>query len=99
MGEFFTDDAPAWFRPPATTPDYMLPAWFGCLSWAAGEPEVRKAFKAKTGMALSGASNPLGRMIDKATGHDLAVAKAFVEFVNDELWGDVTAPLDEDDGP
>ena len=54
---------------PADTPDYMIPAWLGCISWAAGEPVLLEQFKKDTGLSYSAPKNGMDAMIDEATGH------------------------------
>ena len=70
---------------PETDP-LMQGAWYDCLMWAAGEDEIRHAFEEETGMKIKAARSPLDRMIDKATGFDNAIAKAFVEWFNKNIW-------------
>jgi hypothetical protein len=77
---------------PADTPDYMIPAWLGCLHWASQEPWVLEAFMRETGTDISTARSPLDRMIDQATGVNAHIAEAFVRWVNVEIWGPIDGP-------
>ena len=72
---------------PADTPEYMTPAWLGCVRWAASEPEVVDAFLRETGIQWSPASTPLERLIDQATGSDKELVSAFVRWANENVWG------------
>lgn len=73
---------------PADTPDYMAPAWVGCMQWAIGKPEIRAAFEAETGHHYSPPQSPIDRMIDQATSHGSAYVKAFVLWANENVWGE-----------
>lgn len=83
--------------PPDTTPDYMWPAWEGCLRWALGKDEILNAFRAETGNQWHPGRTPIDRMIDKATGVDREFMVAFVAWFNENVWGDVS-DLGERDG-
>ena len=50
---------------PADTPDYMARAWYGCISWALGNDDVRAAFEKETGHRYIAPKNGLDRMIDE----------------------------------
>lgn len=77
---------------PADTTKYMLPAWLGCVSYAANEPQIMDAFIAETGNRWRPGSNKLERMIDSASGADVAFIRAFVLWVNVNLWGPLDGP-------
>lgn len=74
---------------PEDTPAYMAPAWLGCIHWAVGNDEIMAAFRAETGNAWVPASDGLGRLIDEATGADVAFFTAFVQWVNVNVWGPI----------
>lgn len=56
---------------------YMESAFLGFVSFAS--KELMPQFEAECG-AVSLASDPLGQMIDKATGHDAAEAQRFIDW-------------------
>lgn len=80
---------------PADTPEYMTGAWFGCISWALGQPEIVAAFRAETGNNWQPASDVFGQMIDKATGVDRAFLRDFIQWVNVNLWGPIGSAPDD----
>jgi hypothetical protein len=72
---------------PVDTPEYMTPAWLGCIHWAIGTPEIVDAFRRESGMAWTPARNGLDRMIDEATGVEKRFIEAFIEWANANIWG------------
>ena len=78
---------------PKGTPDFMVPAWLGCLSWAIGSDDVRTRFTQETGERLV-SNSPIEQMIDKATGYQDHVITQFVLWVNENIWG----TMDEEEG-
>lgn len=74
---------------PADTPAYMTEAWLGCIYWAIGTADIVARFREDTGNRWEPARTPMERAIDEAAGADLAFVKAFVEWVNANLWGPV----------
>lgn len=89
-------DAPT--RPslmPADTPDYMAPAWAGCLAWAARDPGVIAAFRAETGNAWQPGRTPMERAVDEATGASDAFMQAFVAWFNRAVWGPMEGEGDD----
>lgn len=72
---------------PADTPEYMAPAWLGCIHFALGEPEIVAAFRAATGNLWKPGRNGLDKAIDEATGADWEFIKAFVIWANANVWG------------
>lgn len=81
---------------PADTPDYMLPAWLGCISWALQEPGVVAAFRAETGHHWQPGTTPLEHMIDEATADSpRAFIEAFILWVNANVWGPMDGPKKE----
>jgi len=83
---------------PASTPDFMAPAWAGCLRWAVGKQEILDAFAHETGNQWKPGRSGLDRMIDEATGADRKFFEAFVAWFNVNVWGEVDGPEDSDDG-
>jgi hypothetical protein len=77
--------------------EYLTPAWFGGLSWAIGSPEVMERFRSDTGSKWSPPRSVLGKMIDEATGADVAFIRQFAGWFNENIWGDPGAPLEEED--
>ena len=43
---------------PADTPEYMAPAWLGCLSFASRQPEILAWFHDATGMPTTLGGSP-----------------------------------------
>ncbi len=72
---------------PDDTPDFMAPAWFGCLHWAAGNPEILARFERETGFKWTPGSSPLERAIDDACGMPEKFYDAFVAWVKREPVG------------
>ena len=72
---------------PNDTPDYMTPAWLGCLRWALSEPEIVAQFREETGNQWTPGRTPIESMIDDATGvaHDFIVS--FIVWFNINVWG------------
>ena len=64
----------------------MRMAWVDCLRWAVTEPGILDGFRADTGVKV--AADVIGRMIDTQTGYDAVVARRFVEWFNETVWGD-----------
>lgn len=80
---------------PADTPDYMVEAWLGCISWALTEPAVLEQFQIDTGNRWTPGRNGLEQAIDKATGADVAFLTQFIQWVNANVWGPIDGPVDE----
>ena len=73
---------------PAATPAYMTPAWLGCISWALGEKEIIAAYREDTGDQFTVGRTPIERLVDKATGCDLAFLESFIRWANvQNVWG------------
>jgi hypothetical protein len=81
--------------PPENTPEYMWPAWAGCLHWASGNEDVIKAFESDTGLKWSPPRNAIDVMIDEATGASENHLLRFVSWFNENIWGD---PFGADSG-
>lgn len=81
-----TDDG--FLSPYLPAQDYLWPAWFGCLHWAVGDPDVVAAFRADTGEQWTPGRSPLAQMIDTATGADKAFFVAFAQWMNANIWGE-----------
>jgi hypothetical protein len=77
---------------PADTPDYMIPAWIGCMHWAIGEPNIPGAYREQTGDKWEPGRTGIDRAIDEACGADKAFAERFIRWANAHVWG----PLDGD---
>lgn len=77
---------------PADTPDYMAPAWLGCIGFAARDAGICATFEAETGKRWTPPRNGMDAMIDAATGADWAYVKAFIEWVNVNVWGPIDGP-------
>ena len=68
-------------------PEYMMPAWLGCLQWAIGEPGIIAAFEKDTGLHYSAPRCPIDAMIDEATGLPEKIVTAFIPWFNENVWG------------
>lgn len=69
----------------------MIAPWLGCLEWAMSRTDFLEAFHEDTGnqWKRTPAKSPLERMIDEATGANLAYLRAFIQWHNENLWGDL----------
>jgi hypothetical protein len=74
---------------PSDTPDYMIPAWLGCISWVSKSPQIIEMYCQATGSTYQPARSPIEAMIDQATGRGESEVRKFVLWVNENLWGDV----------
>jgi hypothetical protein len=72
---------------PSDTPEYMTPAWLGCIHFALGNEGIVAEFRADTGEKWSPGATPLDRMIDEATGADRDFLVKFIEWANVNVWG------------
>lgn len=72
---------------PHDVPEYMAPAWFDCLMWAVGEPEIVAAFTQQTGVPAPSCGGGIVGMIDKACGLDEVFAHKFAEWFHQNVWG------------
>lgn len=75
--------------PPKSTPEYMAPMWASFLYWTIKQPDAIAAFEADTGVKVGAAKTPLDRMIDDATGASEGIVKAFVDWFNENVWGEI----------
>ena len=90
-----SDDRP--IQPPDNTPEYMHDAWASCVAWALSDPDIIAAFRADTGIQWQPGKSGIEQMIDKATGADRKFIAAFVEWHNENIWGDPLAPPEDED--
>ena len=74
---------------PADTPEYMVPAWLGCIDFAIGQPEIVAAFRRDTGNNWSPGKTGIDRMIDEATGADRRFIREFIRWANVHVWGPI----------
>lgn len=72
---------------PEDTPDYMLPAWIGCIHWAISEPDVIHAFEAETGMRYAPPKSAIDHAVDQASGYSEGFIRRLIEWVNVNVWG------------
>ena len=68
------------------TSEIVLPAWYGCLNFAAQDADIVAQFSKETGHVPP--RNGLEAAIDEATGHAGDAAIAFVWYVNRWIWGE-----------
>lgn len=75
--------------PPDDTPEFMYPAYFGCLRWAVGFDPVLKLFTADTGINLPKDRTPIEAAVDRACGFNPneEFMRAFVPWFNEQVWG------------
>lgn len=81
---------------PADTPDYMIPAWLGCITFAIRQPGALDQFRADTGFNWEPGKTGIDRMIDEATGREQDFVREFVLWVNRNVWGPVGASDDQE---
>ena len=78
---------------PEGTPEYMAPAYYGCLNWAIGEEYCRKQFEEDTQtQALLLPRSPIELMVDRACGIDrsqdaLDYFNKFKKWHDEFVWG------------
>lgn len=72
---------------PDDTPEYMNPAWLGCIHWALGKEDIMCAFRDETGNEWRPGRTPTDRMIDSACGADEKFLTEFIEWANVNVWG------------
>lgn len=82
--------------PPENTPEYMWPAWVSCLHWASGKREVVDAFERDTGLHWTPPNNTIDAAIDRATGADRHLFEQFIQWFNENIWGDPFAGEGDD---
>jgi len=82
---------------PEDTPEYMAPAYFGCLRWALGKEEILNQFEKDTGKFILIARSGLDKLIDESTGFDPSAdfLRAFVPWFNEWIWGAIDGPGEE----
>ena len=76
-----------------TEDDFNAIAWRDFVAFAWGEPGMREAFTAATGIAIMPAARtPIDAMIDVASGSQAKTMAAFIEWVTRAHWGIDHAP-------
>jgi hypothetical protein len=83
-----SDDKPNPFDGIMPTNPLEAAAWCGCLSWAIGKPEVIAAYRAETGDNWEPGNSGIERIIDTATGRDVAFLRSFAEWMTKNVWGE-----------
>ena len=68
----------------------MAGAWVAAVQHAAGHPGMLAAFKEATGrpFLLAAPRAPIERMVDEATGADVASINDFIDWFNLAVWGE-----------
>ena len=87
---------------PAGTPEFMAPAYYGCLYWAIGHEPIRAQFETDTGTKplISRPRTGIEAFVDKACGIDYVkdateyMAK-FKLWHDANIWGDIDQTLTE----
>lgn len=69
----------------------MGSAFLGLVDYLSRQPDAVEAFKRDTGIAVS-AETPLDQMIDQATGRDRDIAVSFINWVQENHWGEDIPP-------
>lgn len=72
---------------PDDTPDYMLPAWIGCIRFALLEDNIRADFEKDTGMRYTPPRNVIEKMIDDSTGYNDDYIEEFIRWINVNICG------------
>jgi hypothetical protein len=82
---------------PEDTPEYMAPAYFGCLRWALGFDPILDSFFEVTGISLSPARSGINKLVDDATGFDPNenFLRAFLPWFDEQVWGKMDEPGEE----
>ncbi len=70
--------------PPEDVPEYAWGAWYGCLHWAIGDPDILARFKADTGLSYSA---------PRFAGDFFVLA--FVPWFDENIWGKWENPTEE----
>lgn len=65
----------------------MYGFFIGCVRWALGEDAVLQRYREETGDRFQFAKNGIEKMIDQATGNDLAFFQRFADWVEVNLFG------------
>ncbi|MDH0125781.1 hypothetical protein N7376_17400 [Brucella intermedia GD04153] len=65
----------------------MFGFFMGCVRWALVEKRVMDEHRKQTGDKFSPASTAEARMIDHATGADIAFLQRFSDWVEENLFG------------
>jgi hypothetical protein len=73
----------------ADTPEFMAPAYYGCLHWAVKHKGILAAFEEETGTKPPPPRTPIEKMVDTACGHDPneSFIRAFLQWFNENIWG------------
>ena len=68
----------------------MAGAWYSAVKWAAQEQDALDAFEKATGIKplFAASRSPIERMVDEATGAGDASVTAFVDWFNENVWGE-----------
>lgn len=74
----------------------MAVAWYSCLMCFVKKPGVIERFREDTGCNWTPATNVLDRMIDEQCGADFDFAKRFLEWFNENVWGDLNLKAGEE---
>jgi hypothetical protein len=74
----------------------MFGFFMGCVRWALGEKRVMAEYRKQTGDAFSPATTAEARMIDQATGADIAFLQRFSDWVEENLFGTPDQIFSED---
>lgn len=82
---------------PADTPAYMTDAWVACLVWAIGQDDILAKFRSDTGNQWTPPRDGLSKMIDAATGADVAFLTQFIQWANVNIWGPINGPVGDGD--
>jgi hypothetical protein len=65
----------------------MYGAFVGCVRWALGNDDIMRLYRDDTGDGFQPAKNGIEKMIDLATGNELAFFQRFSDWVEREIFG------------
>lgn len=65
----------------------MYGAFVGCVRWALGNDDIMRLYREDTGDGFQPAKNGIEKMIDQATGNELAFFQRFSDWVEREIFG------------
>ena len=68
--------------------DMLVGAWSACLQWSLGFAPIQEQFAQSPGGPLKLARGGIAAMIDKATGFDQAEIRRYIEWFNENVWGE-----------
>ncbi len=72
---------------PDDLPEYLIPAWLGCMRYAISEPEIVAAFREDTGNQWKPPANTLEALVDSQLNRQEEFLVKFITWANTNVWG------------